>query len=179
MAECIFINLKESLQQFRVLGLLVSHQEGDESFTVGPPQLHVPLQLSKHTQTKLFTGSWILSSSKELFFSSQTRSACVCQNIWSNWWWKPLQWMVRSPVWGSVYPHPRSRRGHRVLCPSHLEREALNTCWWLSSGVPGRSALHWTAAGTNLLPERGLVHHTRKWEGQRPKESLYFGSSYR
>lgn len=49
MAEGVFIDLRESLQQLWLLGVTVGHEEGDESLTVRPPQLHAPLQLFKHT----------------------------------------------------------------------------------------------------------------------------------
>lgn len=49
VAEAVVVNLKEPLQQLRPFGLTVGHEEGDESLTVGPPQLHVPLQLPQHS----------------------------------------------------------------------------------------------------------------------------------
>lgn len=79
MAECIFINLKESLEQFWLLGLLVSHQEGDESFTVRPPQLHVPLQLGgrahahAHTHTQHESPRANSEVIKRTLFSSHTQ----------------------------------------------------------------------------------------------------------
>ena len=38
-------DLGEFLEVTEVPGLLVGHQEGDQSLIMGPPQLHVPLQL--------------------------------------------------------------------------------------------------------------------------------------
>lgn len=37
--------LSESVQVPLVLSFLVRHEEGDQSLVVGPPKLHVPLQL--------------------------------------------------------------------------------------------------------------------------------------
>lgn len=37
--------LSESVQMPLVLGFLVRHEEGDQSLVMGPPKLHVPLQL--------------------------------------------------------------------------------------------------------------------------------------
>lgn len=84
--------------------------------------------------------------------------------------------MIGSPVWGSDHPHPGSRRDHRALYPSRADKEAPQTCQWPSSGAPRPLALHYTEAGTSLLPGHGLGQRGLACgEGQREMENVEAG----
>lgn len=117
VAKGVFINLRKSLQQLWPLGLTVRHQEGNESLTVRPPQLHTPLQLLKYTNRI------------RIFRRHPPSVVTLCVQ------------MTGIPVWGSNCPHPGSRRDHRGLYPSRTDKVAPETWQWPSSGAPRPLAL--------------------------------------
>lgn len=136
MAKGVFINLKESFQQLWPLGLTVGHQEGDESLTMRPPQLHTPLQLVKYTNG---------ISQLDLMHVFKLGDQLNANNIYHD---KQMQQhplppgVIDSPVWDSDHPHQGSRRDHHVLYPSRTDKGAPQTCRWPSSGAPRHPTLH-------------------------------------
>jgi hypothetical protein len=45
MAKGVLVNFSESVKESWFLGVVVSHQQGNKSLAVRPPQLHTPFQL--------------------------------------------------------------------------------------------------------------------------------------
>lgn len=139
MAERILVNVKESLQQLRLLGVTVGHEESDESLAVRPPQLHVPLQLQ--TEQRLIWSSLsngLLKKSYEYSWATNLRGAVAVH----------IQEVKEAPV--LLIPAVLIRELHKLVNGSSLEVSVAPLCTVLEQEPACFQGMAWVSKREQL-----------------------------